>query len=165
MVPNLLKGPKIYGEGWFYHFLGPRIVLFPFHLFCHLPRHLLAHYEVPPVIRPVLVKNNTVCVVQWLLHYIMKLCIHWNVKIRFENLFSTHEPGQNPIKKCFFYLKSIVSPASEFHFAALVIEWEPCNVNRTGGFEHSWRNIGAKALACHHDICRIGWVKWFARTK
>lgn len=36
------------------------------------------------------------------------------------------------------YVESVVSPASKLERTILVIEWEPSDVNLTGGFEDSW---------------------------
>ena len=38
------------------------------------------------------------------------------------------------------YVESVVSPASKLERTILVIEWEPSDVNLTGGFEDAWRN-------------------------
>ena len=51
-----------------------------------------------------------------------------------------------------FYLKSIVGPASKLHITILVIEGEPSDVNLTGGFEYSRRNISTPALVSHHHV-------------
>ena len=51
-----------------------------------------------------------------------------------------------------FYLKSIVGPASKLHITILVIEGEPSDINLTGGFEYSRRNISTPSLVGHHDV-------------
>ena len=52
------------------------------------------------------------------------------------------------------YLESIVGPASKLHITILVIEGEPSNVNLTGGFEYSRRNISTAAFVRHNHV---GW--------
>ena len=52
------------------------------------------------------------------------------------------------------YLKSIVGPASKLHITILIIEREPSDVNLTGGFEYSRRNVSTAALVRHNNV---GW--------
>ena len=50
------------------------------------------------------------------------------------------------------YLKSIVGPASKLHITILIIEREPSDVNLTGGFEYSRRNVSTAALVRHNNV-------------
>ena len=53
------------------------------------------------------------------------------------------------------HVKPVVSPTSKLDRAVLVVEGEPSDVNLTGGFEYSRRNIGTPTLVSHHHV---GWV-------
>ena len=37
------------------------------------------------------------------------------------------------------YLETIIRPTSKLHITILVIEWEPGDINGTGGHEDPWR--------------------------
>ena len=50
------------------------------------------------------------------------------------------------------YLESIICPASKLHITILVVEGEPSDINLTGGFEYSRRNISTPSLVGHHDV-------------
>ena len=62
------------------------------------------------------------------------------------------------------YLISIIRPTSKFHFAILIVEREPCDINFTSWFEYSRRNICTATTACNHHICWIRSIKCFVRT-
>ena len=53
------------------------------------------------------------------------------------------------------YLKSVVGPTTKFHFALLFIKREPSDVNLTGAFKNSWRDVIATAVISYDDICRV----------
>ena len=63
-------------------------------------------------------------------------------------------PDNKKLKIIDKYLKSVVGPASKLHITILVIEGEPSNVNLTGGFEYSRRNISTAAFVRHNHV---GW--------
>ena len=50
------------------------------------------------------------------------------------------------------YLETIIRPTSKLHITILVIEGEPSNVNLTGGFEYSRRNVSTAALVRHNNV-------------
>lgn len=56
-------------------------------------------------------------------------------------------------------LESIVGPAAEFHFATLVIEREPGDVNLTGGLEDARRHVQARAVVAYHNVGLVGAVE------
>ena len=45
---------------------------------------------------------------------------------------------ENIVSELSSYVESVVSPASKLERTILVIEWEPSDVNLTGGFEDAW---------------------------
>ena len=47
----------------------------------------------------------------------------------------------------------------------LVIEGEPCDVNWAGGEEDARGDVGARALASHHNVCRVGPVESLTGTE
>ncbi len=57
------------------------------------------------------------------------------------------------------YLESIVSPASKFHVAILIIKWKPSDVNFAGRLEDARRDVGALAGVRHHHVGRVRPVK------
>lgn len=61
-------------------------------------------------------------------------------------------------------LKSIVGPWTEFHFASLIVEREPCDVDFTCRFENARRNVEAGAVVSDDNICRIRSVEAFVST-
>ena len=81
------------------------------------------------------------------------------------------------------YLETIIRPTSKLHITILVIEWEPGDINGTGGHEDPWRedldlvgvveecycvtwwNVSAEPLVGHHHVGRVGRVKSFTGTR
>ena len=62
------------------------------------------------------------------------------------------------------HIEAVVSPAAEFDVAVLVVEGEPCDVYLARGLEDARGDVGARPVACHHYVCRVGPVKSLART-
>ena len=80
------------------------------------------------------------------------------------------------------YVESVVSPTSKLERTILVIEWEPSDVNLTGGFEDAWSTklewprvvstwddltwwyVGAEPSTGDHDVGLIGPIKGLTCT-
>ena len=62
------------------------------------------------------------------------------------------------------HIEAVISPAAEFDVAVLVIKGEPGDVYLAGGLKDAGRDVGARPVARHHHVCRVGPVKSLART-
>lgn len=62
------------------------------------------------------------------------------------------------------YLISIISPAAELHFAALVVEREPGDVDLAGAFEDARRHVQARAVVPYYHVGRVCAVETFVRA-
>lgn len=63
------------------------------------------------------------------------------------------------------YLKSVVSPASKFQFALLIVKREPRDVDLTGALENTWRKVTATAVVPNHDVSLVSAVEFLISTK
>lgn len=50
------------------------------------------------------------------------------------------------------HLKTVVCPRAEFHFAFLVVEREPSDVDSTGALEYPGRHEQTRPVASYHNI-------------
>ena len=57
-----------------------------------------------------------------------------------------------------------ISPGTELHLAALVVEGEPRDVNLARGLEDARGDVEAVAVAGHHNLGGVGAVEAFVRT-
>lgn len=62
------------------------------------------------------------------------------------------------------YLKTIVCPRAKFHFASLVIEREPSDVDFTCWLKDARRNVQAWPIISYHNVCWIRPIKSFIGT-
>jgi hypothetical protein len=62
------------------------------------------------------------------------------------------------------HLKPIVRPTSEFHFAPLIVERKPRDVDLTGRFENARWHVQTRTVVAHHHIGRIGAVEALVGT-
>lgn len=53
------------------------------------------------------------------------------------------------------HLKAVVRPRTELHFAALIVERKPGDVDFARRLEDAGRNIQAAAVVAHHHVRRI----------
>ena len=63
------------------------------------------------------------------------------------------------------YLISIISPTTEFHFAVLVIEWEPRDVYLACALEDTRGHVQTTAVMFDHNVGVIRAIKSLIRTK
>lgn len=59
------------------------------------------------------------------------------------------------------YLKTIISPWTEFHFASLIVKRKPCDINFTSWFEYSRWNVYDTTIISNDNICRISTIESF----
>lgn len=62
------------------------------------------------------------------------------------------------------YLVAIISPASEFHFAPLVVEGKPGDVDLAGALEDAWWYVDAGAVVSYHHVRWVRAVEAFVGT-
>lgn len=76
----------------------------------------------------------------------------------------TKDEKEKKMEKSFTHLKAIISPGAEFHFASLIIERKPGDVNLTGGLEDPRWNIETGAIITYHNICGVSAIESFVGT-
>lgn len=59
------------------------------------------------------------------------------------------------------HLEAIVGPAAELHFAALVVEGEPRDVDLARRFENPRRNIQTRTVVSHYHVRWVSAIKSF----
>ena len=96
--------------------------------------------------------------------FLCKICIQNPPENGVSMLSVKTETHEEPNGK-YIYLKSVVRPTSEFHFAILIVEGKPCNIYFTSRFKYSRRNICTTTSVSNHNICWVCTIKCFISTK